>query len=158
MKTVEGLTPEQQAVNYETMRHIEKVRNNLNLFAIELLKRGEKHDQSKLKSPEVELFAEYTDKLADCEYNSDEYKEYLKQLAPALTHHYANNSHHPQFYKDGINDMDLIDLIEMFVDWKAASERHNSGNLNKSIEINAERFSMSPQLVKIFENSVRLFR
>jgi len=32
--------------------------------------------------------------------------------------------------------------------------RHNNGNIRKSIEINANRFGISPQLVKILENTV----
>ena len=51
--------------------------------------------------------------------------------------------------------MNLFDLIEMLVDWKAASERHNNGNIRKSIEINGNRFNMSPQLIRIFENTVK---
>lgn len=46
-----------------------------------------------------------------------------------------------------------MDLVEMICDWKAASERHNDGNIRKSIEHNAERFGMSPQLTRIFENT-----
>jgi hypothetical protein len=49
--------------------------------------------------------------------------------------------------------MNLIDLIELFCDWKASSLRHNNGNLLKSIEINAKRFNISEQLTKIFENT-----
>jgi hypothetical protein len=52
--------------------------------------------------------------------------------------------------------MNLIDLVEMLCDWKAASERHNDGNIRKSIEINASRFTISPQLVKILENTADL--
>jgi hypothetical protein len=52
--------------------------------------------------------------------------------------------------------MNLLDLIEMFCDWKAASERHNDGNLRKSIEINGQRFSMPPELIEIFENTVEV--
>jgi hypothetical protein len=51
--------------------------------------------------------------------------------------------------------MTLLDLIEMLVDWKAASERHNDGNIRKSVEINGKRFEMSPQLIRIFENTVK---
>jgi hypothetical protein len=75
-------------------------------------------------------------------------------MGTALQHHYDKNAHHPEHYKNGIEDMNLIDIMEMFCDWRAASMRHNNGNLRKSIEINGERFNMSPQLVKIFENTV----
>ena len=104
----------------------------------------------------MELFTEYTSKLADVTYDSDEYKEYLGKLKPALDHHYANNRHHPEHHKNGIDDMNLIDIVEMICDWKAASERHNDGNIRKSIEINANRFGISPQMVKIMENTADL--
>lgn len=133
------------------------MRDYLNVCVGELLKRGENHDKTKLDNPELDLFAEYTPKLAACTYGSDEYKENLDAIKVALEHHYANNRHHPEHFKNGINDMTLIDLIEMFCDWKAASERHNDGNIRKSIEINGKRFNMSDQLIKIFENSVEIF-
>ena len=336
------LTEQQKATNYDTFRHIERVRNLLNVCAIELIQRGEQHDQSKLASPEVEYFTEYTPKLATCTYGSDEYKGFLAAIKPALDHHYANNRHHPEFqriseewrpvigfedsyevssfgnirsieriverannqgdilkksqpikqyvtpkgylrlqlsqkgkqknlmchrivaeafidnpdqkpqinHKDGdkknnrvtnlewvtgsenlqhaydndlkkplikyviectsmgitafgceematllrqagvvrasasgvwnainggnhldldlvasqfethvnspVNDMNLIDIMEMLCDWKASSERHNDGNIRKSIEISANRFGLSPQMVKILENTADL--
>lgn len=151
------LTTEQKATNYDTFRHIERVRNLLNYMVNDLLDRGRKHDQSKLVSPEVEYFAEYTDKLATCTYGSEEYEGYRKAMKPALDHHYASNRHHPEHFKDGVNDMNLIDVLEMLCDWKAASERHNDGNIRKSIEKNADRFGLSPQLVRILENTAELF-
>ena len=147
------LTEAEKATNYDTFRHIERVRNLLNACVTDLVKRGELHDQTKLVSPEVEAITEYTPKLATCTYGSDEYKGYLAAIKPALDHHYAHNRHHPEHHKDGINDMNLLDIVEMLCDWKAASERHNDGNIRKSIEINANRFNMSPQLVRILENT-----
>jgi hypothetical protein len=151
---MEDLSLKEQACNYETTKHIRLVQRLLNKVAVNLIHRGEKHDESKLHSPEVELFTQLTPKLAGVTYNSDEYKNFLQELKPALDHHYSRNSHHPEFHKNGINDMTLVDLIEMFCDWKAATMRHNDGNLNKSIEINAKRYGISDQLCKIFENTV----
>jgi hypothetical protein len=51
--------------------------------------------------------------------------------------------------------MTLIDLVEMLVDWKAASERHDDGNVLKSIEVNAKRFRISGQLTTILENTAK---
>ena len=147
------LTLEQKATNDSTYKHISRIRNLINICCIELMKRGESHDQSKLVNPEIELFTEYTPKLANCTYGSDEYKQFLGNMKPALDHHYANNRHHPEHFKNGVDEMNLIDMVEMLCDWKAASERHNDGNIRKSIENNANRFNMSPQLVKIFENT-----
>lgn len=151
------LTESQKATNFETFRHIERVRNLLNLMVAELLRRGELHDQSKLASPEVEVFAEFTPKLAGSTYGSEEYEGFRQDMKPALDHHYANNRHHPEHFKGGVNDMTLIDVLEMLCDWKAASERHNDGNIRKSIEKNADRFGLSPQLVRILENTAELF-
>lgn len=53
-------------------------------------------------------------------------------------------------YTDG---MTLFDVIEMFMDWKAATERMDTGDIYKSIEFNKGRFAMSDQLCKIFENT-----
>lgn len=150
------LTIEELATNAETFRHIERVRNLLNWAAKELLERGERHDQSKLERPEVEAFTVYTAKLATCTYGSEEYEGYRKAMGPALQHHYANNRHHPEHFKNGVDDMNLLDVLEMLLDWKAASERHNDGNIRKSIERNADRFGLSPQLVRILENTADL--
>jgi hypothetical protein len=155
MKAV--LTNEQKACNFETMRHIERVRNLLNLFVRDILRRAEEHDQSKLESPEVEMFTEFTPKLATSTYGSEEYEGFRKAMGSALAHHYAKNPHHPEHHKNGVDDMTLLDVLEMFADWKAAGERHNDGNILKSIEKNADRFKLSPQLVKILENTARMF-
>lgn len=147
----------------ETYKHILNVQNNIGLFVKELLDRSVNHDQSKLDSPEVEIFGEYTPELAKVSYYkegsteelSDEYKALLEKVKPAIEHHYSKNRHHPEHFPDGVRDMTLIDLVEMLCDWKAAAERNKNGNIRKSIEVNAERYKMTPQLRQIFENTVR---
>ena len=140
----------------ETQKHIEKVRKYIRFFTDRLTTRGENHDASKLESPEIELFAEHTERLAEIEYGSEEYKKELEALKPALDHHYSVNKHHPQYYPNGIEGMSLIDLIEMIADWKASSERYNSGNLLKSIELNIKRFNIEPQLAQILINTAKV--
>lgn len=141
--------------SFKTLRHMEAVRNYINLCIRELLSRGELHDQSKLQSPEAEMFDEWTERLRGSTYNSPEYLEFRKQLKPVLDHHYAHNRHHPEHFKDGIKDMTLIDLVEMLMDWKASSMRHNDGNILKSIAINQERFEYSDELRRILENTAK---
>lgn len=139
----------------DTLLHIKRVAQLLTEAAAEMIRRANVHDNSKLNSPEKEFFDEYTPKLAGSTYGSEEYKEFLKQLKVGLDHHYANNSHHPEHYPNGINGFDLFDLIEMFFDWKAATERHNDGNIFKSIQINKDRFKYSDQLADIFTNTAQ---
>lgn len=147
---------EEQATNFVTMRHIERVRNLINRCVVELLRRGELHDQSKLEPPEVEAFTQYTASLAGLTFGSPEYEAAKQAMRPALTHHYAKNRHHPEHHKRGIRDMNLIDLVEMMCDWHAAASRHSDGNIRKSIEINATRFGIPVELAEIFENTVDL--
>lgn len=139
----------------DTLLHIKRVSQLLTEAASELIRRANIHDNSKLESPEKEYFDEYTPKLAGSTYGSDEYKSFLKELKVALDHHYAHNSHHPEHYENGINGFDLFDLIEMFFDWKAATERHNDGNIYKSIKINKDRFKISEQLESILSNTAK---
>lgn len=141
----------------ETQKHIERVRYYIRKFTDALTTRGVKHDACKLETPEVEIFAEHTPALATTGYATPEYNEHMAAMKPALEHHYAQSRHHPEHFKEGILDMNLIDLCEMFCDWKAATERHNDGNLLKSIQINAERFGYDDQLKRILTNTAKLF-
>lgn len=137
----------------DTLKHIKRVSELLNNAAIELITRANVHDQSKLEEPEKAEFDRLTPILKDLTYGTPEYAASLKELDVALTHHYKHNSHHPQFYAKGIDDMNLFDIIEMLLDWKAATERTAGGNIYKSIEINTTRFNMSTQLRDIFINT-----
>jgi Family of unknown function (DUF5662) len=77
-------------------------------------------------------------------------------LKVALDHHYLHNTHHPEHYPNGIDGMSLLDLVEMLIDWKAASERHPGGmNIAGSIEVGSQRFSIGEQLKKILLNTVK---
>lgn len=138
----------------DTLTHISKVADLLLYIINELEYRSIHHDETKLQTPEVEIFDEYTPKLKNTTYGSDKYKEYLKEMSVALKHHYENNRHHPECHKSGISGMTLIDLIEMMCDWKAATMRHNDGNIEKSIEINQKRFGYSDELKQILLNTV----
>ncbi len=140
----------------ETQKHIENVRKYIRVMTDKLTARGVEHDRLKLESPEVDVFAEYTPKLASATYGSEEYKTFLKEMDVALQHHYANYRHHPEHFAKGINDMNLIDIAEMLCDWKAAAMRQNDGNLLKSIEMNAQRFGYDDQLKQIFINTARM--
>lgn len=125
------------------------MRNYLNTVIKELIDRQEHHDQSKLQPPESDIFEIYTPKLRGITYGSEEYRQCLGEMKPALDHHNAVNRHHPEHFGTGINEMTLIDLIEMLCDWKAAGMRHNDGDIFQSIYKNKARFGISDQLESI---------
>lgn len=143
------------ATNAETLTHIRRVQTLLKQVLENLTQRLINHDQSKLTEPEASVFAEKTAQLKGLEYGSEEYKACLASMRPALENHYARNSHHPEHYTTGMQGMSLLDLIEMLVDWKAASERHATGDILKSVEINQSRFGYSNELKGIFLNTIR---
>lgn len=139
----------------DTQKHIDTVRGSLGEVQGNITARSLRHDGSKLEEPEKSMFDEFTPKLWDSTYGSDEYNGFLKDMGPALQHHYAVNSHHPEHFENGINGMSLLDLIEMLADWRAAGMRHANGNITQSMEINRKRFGISDQLFEIFQNTVK---
>jgi hypothetical protein len=164
---VDGVSYDSRPDTYE---HIGKVRGYILKAAQNLLQRGQAHDASKLVSPEVEAFDIATPKLASLTYGTEEYKQSLADLGAALEHHYAANPHHPEHYAEGIAGMSLLDLVEMLVDWKAASERMRKpmpaapgrpqapkydNDFLRSIALNQERFGYSDELRAVLENTAR---
>ena len=139
---------------FQTMRHIETVRNFLGACIRELLHRQEQHDQSKLEPPEVEAYDAITHRLRGITYGSEEYRAVLREYRPAIQHHYQQNRHHPEHHANGYQDMTLLDLVEMLCDWKAASLRHADGDVRHSIVINQHRFGYSDDLAQIFRNTI----
>lgn len=142
----------------DTLAHIARVNSLLLDAATNLAHRGEIHDASKLEEPEKSAFDALVPKLKDFAYGSDEYRACLREMKPALAHHYATNSHHPEHFENGVEGMTIFDFLEMLIDWKAASERmKNGGDIRKSVEINTPRFNLSPQLVALLNNTIKEF-
>jgi hypothetical protein len=137
----------------DTRAHIREVAARLATFAAELARRGERHDASKLSPEEKPVFDAVVPKLQGQVYGSPEYRAGSALLGDALRHHHARNSHHPEHYPDGIAGMDLVDLVEMYCDWAAATLRGPGGDLGRSIDINVERFAITPQLAAILRNT-----
>lgn len=137
----------------QTLEHIRKVRWLMVAVVDDLLTRSQVHDASKLVEPEVSVFDEYTPLLRGSTYGSPEYKDFLKGMGAGLAHHYEVNDHHPEHFAGGIMDMDLVQITEMLCDWKAATLRHADGDLERSIEQNAERFGYGYELKRLLMNT-----
>jgi hypothetical protein len=150
----------------ETRQHIERVQHFLSKAILNLQKRAGRHDASKLVSPELEAFDIATPKLAGLEYGSDEYRQSLRDLGPALQHHFEANDHHPEHYENGVLGMSLLSLLEMLCDWRAASERVKQRTDDPSkvktfeagLRHNQERFGYSDELAEILLNTARDLR
>jgi len=139
----------------DTLDHIVRVQHFMSEAVENLLNRALVHDQSKLEEPEKSVLDRVTPKLRELTYGSDEYKASLAEMGDALQHHYRVNRHHPEHWSGGIYNMSLLDLIEMFCDSKAATERHADGDIMRSIDHNAGRFDLTDLLANIFRNTAR---
>lgn len=152
----------------DTYAHIQRVRDYIDRVVWNLLGRASEHDMSKLSDPEVQVFDEFTPKLADMEYGSDEYRACSEAMGPALEHHYAHNRHHPEHYEDGVAGMSCLDIVEMICDWKAASERMRppapgapgrtdapayTDDFDRSLKLNQERFGYGDEVAGIIRNT-----
>ena len=137
----------------DSLLHIRRVQQLLNGAARELMRRGEIHDESALGPVEKPALDKRASSLRALVYGSDEYKASLADLGPALAHHYSRNTHHPEHYPNGIAGMDLFDVVEMLLDWKAASERAVHGDVVRSIDLGIDRFGIEPQLAAILRNT-----
>lgn len=135
------------------MDHIVAVRGAMDAVANQLRVRGAKHDRSKLSDKELPYFA-VASSLKTLKYGSREYQKALTQLGPALTHHYCNNRHHPEYFDNGIPGMNLVDIIEMVIDWNCAAARHGEDhNIFKSINHNRMRFKIPYTTAAILWNT-----
>lgn len=88
----------------DTQTHMINVRELLFYILINLGRRLTEHDLSKLESPEKDMFDKFTPLLRSLTYGSDEYKQALADMGPALEHHYAVNTHHPEHFQPVIDD------------------------------------------------------
>lgn len=125
----------------------------------DLIKRSEEHDNSKFTEEEFPGLVAAMDDIRKYAYGTSEYNEMRKKHAKTYLAHYRKNRHHPEYHPNGIEGMDLVDLLEMLCDWKSASMRtENGGSIEGSIKIGAEKYNISPQLVKILENTARNYK
>jgi len=148
---------EHKLAHFDTWNHIHEVRKNISKICMALNDRALRHDLSKMMDHiECAIFAEHAKNLQHIEYGSEEYDLNLEKLKPAIQQHHKHNRHHPEFHKNGINGMTLVDIVEMVCDWKAATLRNKKGNIYKSLAIQKERFGIDDQLCDIIRNTIPL--
>lgn len=138
----------------DTQEHANKVESYIDAVIMELNRIKKIHDKSKMTPPELLYFAKYGPMLKNLTYGSDEYKKCLEEMQKGIAHHYENNPHHPEYHKDGIRGMNLVNITEMLCDWYAASRRHDNGDINESLKINKKRFNISEDLIEILRNTI----
>jgi hypothetical protein len=135
----------------DVLNHKDAVEDLLTDVSACLEFRARNHDDSKFCSPEKEMFDQWVPELQQRTFGSPEYKQALQEMGPALQHHYQMNRHHPEHFEEGINEMNLLDLIEMVCDWVASATAR--GN-QVCITYQCQRFGIDEQLANILQNTI----
>ena len=61
----------------------------------------------------------------------------------------------PEHHDNGIRGMNLIDITEMLCDWLAASQRHEDGDIFRSVEIRQKKYGFGDELKQVLLNTLR---
>lgn len=137
----------------DTKLHIENIQRVSKPLMEDLTSRFENHDKSKLTSPELECYDKYVPMLKEVKYGTPGYFEVRqKMMDEGLKHHYEVNRHHPEHFKNGIEGMTLVDLVEFFCDTYAASLRSDTP-FEKGFVTNCDKFHINGTLKKILLNT-----
>jgi Family of unknown function (DUF5662)/NUMOD4 motif/HNH endonuclease len=108
----------------DTLAHIKRVRELLGEVERNIINRALVHDGSKLREPEKSAFDRLKAlSLSGMVYGSDEYRACLRAGKPAIEHHYAHNSHHPEMTR--VNEEEWRDVPM----WEGFYQINNFGDV-----------------------------
>lgn len=111
-------------------------------LALNLLRRANVHDNSKLSKDEIDKFIQIQE-ISQFGLNPKQVvNEAIKGM---LTLHYNNNKHHPEHYAD-FDKMSEIDVIEMVCDWHSRAVQCNSSLMDFVTYQQEARFHFSDEL------------
>jgi len=139
----------------DTAAHIAEVQQNMSILIQALRGRSEIHDASKYTPEEKSQLDAALPSVKKERYGSNEYILAKKGLEQFLHLHHSRNTHHPEHYKNGIAGMDILDIVEMICDWKAANTSEDNVSFNEAIEISIARFEIGDQLAQIIRNTIK---
>lgn len=139
--------------------HRKRVFDYMSTISKEVMRRGNEHDLSKYEKEEYPVYEQFTAEFAKHPFGSEGYNKIKEAMASAIQHHYQHNRHHPEHFPDGIEGMNLVDLLEMICDWKSATQNHpeTPGDMGKSLQVAIQKYNISPQLAKVLYNTMRDF-
>ncbi len=136
------------------INHRRAVQRWMQQFAITLLRRAENHDNSKLKSPEFELW-EQMDSEPKYAYGTKEYFEKMDRYRPLFELHWKNNRHHPEHFERSYDDIDLIDILEMICDWLSYKDNLTYTQASELVSMQCERYNFSEELRELILNTLK---
>ncbi len=126
------------------IKHIGKVSSLLRKVARTLESRADTHDMTKFETDEFSGFCQLDSYRLHGkeEYGSKTYEAGMNTDAVKL--HLSRNSHHIEYWFNGLTDMSFADVVEMLIDWEIArQQRDTEQDINKTWVTRQERFKLS---------------
>lgn len=126
----------------------------------ELRKRGSRHDNSKFSGLEASLGDMYHNEYAKINVltpSKADVDDYVNKTQAATIEHYKLNDHHVEHFEHGLNDMDLIQIIELVCDSLAhLKERgHTDSECVREIERQFINYGASNDIIDVVKNTVK---
>ena len=153
------MNPQEQKTREVINAHKLRVFQLMSKLSQEVIRRGYDHDFSKFGPEELPHYAASIDEFEQHPYGSDGYHKAKESLGPAVVHHHKHNRHHPEHFDNGVEGMNLVDLMEMLMDWKSATQNHpeKPGDMAISLAMAIGKYKISPQLTQILLNTIADF-
>ena len=155
MKNTEPTKEELESYYQDTRQHIVNVQTQMHAVINELILRSNYHDSSKYDKEEAHTYAKVVPLFKGKEYGTPEHKAVGDMLGEAWKHHEQHNDHHTGYHINGINDMNLMSIIEMLCDWKAASLRNPNQIFRDSCSLNCDKYGACEQLKGVIMNTAQ---
>lgn len=138
----------------DTIQHVSEVQENIEEFASDLKKRAIAHDRSKFADPEFSVFVSTRPEFKKANYGTPEYQAVVDAAIVGVNHHYSLNRHHTAHFPNGIKDMNLLDVLEMMADWRAASRRSPDLSFKDSLPRAFKKYEMDETLQRLILNTI----
>jgi transposase len=116
----------------ETLFHQSLVRGRMERVISALMYRAFRHDESKHEEPEKSAIDRVRPELKKLDYGSPEYRALKNEFAQ---YHYKDprNRHHLQHFENGIEGMNLVDVLEMVCDIRASGDTSKDSDVRANI-------------------------
>ena len=134
--------------------HRHDVSRCLSVLVESLMDRSVCHDLDKFH-PEVvdkhcEMFENFQKNRPP--YGTPEYDQVRERFAQILERHYQANRHHPEHFRNGIEGMNLVDVMEMVCDWVAATPKDQ--DLFDAVGLNCSKYGIDRQLMCLIVKTI----
>jgi hypothetical protein len=139
----------------KTNKHIGNIKKILDYIKEQINDRGNNHDKSKFNKNEIDGWI-LGSNLEQLDKNSDEYNQAKKLYDNAYKIHHKQNRHHPEYFKHGFSDMNVVDVVEIIADWMMDAVEENK-SFEQIVNEKQKEFNFDNAIRNLLINSAKEF-